>query len=286
MALDGDTPRGQDGRWAENDADPILSTPLGLAIDPEDPDEAPMNRVVSLQLGAEELGGNGRLGVMTGITGTGKSILQRTLVNGLAYRYSPQRVNFILASCFTWRPGVCPLADLSRHPHVLHVSRLIGFDYRGGFGQVDWDGDVFWDAVNREVERREKIIRDGYSDMADYRRRSGPMPDLVIIIDDLESLPLWQPEMVTKLNSLIRRSANLGVYCVLSSIIINQDYLRSIKDEIGYGVTFGSYGASEMEFIAPREVENLTPSTGVGFFQTSRGEVEKVKVFEGVGGGS
>ena len=144
--------------------------------------------------------------LVAGTTGSGKSELLRTMVTGLAARYPPELVTFVLIDY----KGGSAFAECASLPHT------VGF-------VTDLDTGLAARALvclEAELRRRESVLRGtGDRDLVSYAAGVGrePMPRLLVVIDELAALVRDLPNFVPALVSLAQRGRTLGLHLVLAT---------------------------------------------------------------------
>ncbi|WP_157635603.1 FtsK/SpoIIIE domain-containing protein, partial [Nostocoides japonicum] len=142
-----------------------------------------------------------------GTTGAGKSELLRSLVAGLAARHSPERLSFVLVDY----KGGAAFRECADLPHTaavvtdldLHLARraLVG--------------------LTAELRRREHVLAArGARDIEELNADpgpAGPLPRLVIVVDELKMLVEELPEFVEGLVRLAALGRSLGLHLVLAT---------------------------------------------------------------------
>jgi len=164
------------------------------------------NKVRSLVFAADA---DGTHGMVAGTTGSGKSELLLTLVAGMAMRYDPSVVNFILAD---YKGGAAfdPFRGL---PHAVDiVSNLQGLA-----------GMRTFNAMKAEMNRRSKLLADSRTKhIVEYRKKNmhetrEPFPFLFVIVDEFAEMVKENPDVKGMLDSITRLGRALGVTLILAT---------------------------------------------------------------------
>ncbi len=142
-----------------------------------------------------------------GTTGSGKSELVRTLVASLAMRHPPDDVAFVLVDY----KGGAAFDACANLPHVIGMVT----DLDDGLAERALA------ALRYELRVREERLRaTAAGDVAEYRRRGapvGPMPDLVVVVDEFATLAADHPDHLEALVAVAQRGRSLGVHLVLAT---------------------------------------------------------------------
>jgi DNA segregation ATPase FtsK/SpoIIIE, S-DNA-T family len=178
--------------WAGQGVDPAPSTPIGIGED----------GVVEVDLVRD-----GPHGLVGGTTGSGKSELLRSMVAGMAVRVDPDHLVFVLVDY----KGGSAFDECARLPHVVGLV-------------TDLDehlGERALCSLQAELRYRERLLRQaGASDLSGYLRGGsvlGPLPRLVVMVDEFATLAAELPDFVGALVGIAQRGRSLGVHVILAT---------------------------------------------------------------------
>ncbi len=142
--------------------------------------------------------------LVAGTTGSGKSELLRTLVASLATTQGPDRLNFVLVdfkgggafdACQSLPHTVGLVTDLDEHLAARALRCL-----------------------KAELRYREQRLRAiGISDLRDYDGSTGPLPRLVVVVDEFATLAAELPEFMASLVDIAQRGRSLGIHMILAT---------------------------------------------------------------------
>ncbi|MDX2076383.1 MAG: FtsK/SpoIIIE domain-containing protein [bacterium] len=191
-------------RWAwsqHKDNSEWMRVPIGLM---------PGNKIREITFSAA---GDGVHGMIAGTTGSGKSELLITLILGLAMRYDPSAVNFVLVDF----KGGTAFKMFEKLPHVVNiVTNLSGTA-----------GARTFVAMKSEMNRRSALLASKkVSHIVDYRAKgyhlgyengNQPFPFLFVIIDEFAEMVKEMPEFKGELDSITRLGRALGVHLILAT---------------------------------------------------------------------
>jgi S-DNA-T family DNA segregation ATPase FtsK/SpoIIIE len=221
---------------------------------------------------ALDLKADGPHGLVAGTTGAGKSEFLQTLVASLAVANRPDALNFLLIDY----KGGSAFRDCARLPHTVGVV-------------TDLDTHLTERALvslSAELKRREQVLADaGAVDIDDYvgrRQPGGPLPRLVIVIDEFAGLVTELPEFVTGLVGIAQRGRSLGIHLVLAtqrpSGVVSPEIRANTNLRVALRVTSPSESvdiidgphAASISPATPGRAYALTGHSALSLFQSAR----------------
>ncbi len=151
--------------------------------------------------------------LVAGSTGSGKSVCLNAITTGLLYRCTPVRVRFVMIDP--------KMLELTHYRGIPHLMGNVITSPRGAVRALAW-------AVG-EMERRYKLLASATSrDIDSYNRKvtsgplmdqgAGPLPFIVIIIDELADLMMNLPsEMEEVIGRLAQMARAVGIHLVVAT---------------------------------------------------------------------
>ncbi|HWO96343.1 MAG TPA: DNA translocase FtsK [Bacillus sp. (in: firmicutes)] len=149
-------------------------------------------------------------GLIAGATGSGKSVCINTIIVSLLYKASPHQVKLMLID-----PKMVELAPYNGIPHL--VSPVIT-DAKAATAALKW-------AVEEMERRYELFAHTGVRDITKYnekveqhQEKSGELPYLVIIIDELADLMMVSPgEVEEAICRIAQKARACGIHLLLAT---------------------------------------------------------------------
>ncbi|MEK7807884.1 MAG: FtsK/SpoIIIE domain-containing protein [Chloroflexota bacterium] len=199
-----------------------LSAPIGLVS---------MREIRNLVFSAKE-GGDGVHGMIAGTTGSGKSELLLTLIAGLAIKYDPRLVNFVLVDF----KGGAAFEPFKKLPHCVDILTNLQAN----------SVERMFTAIQAVMEERATLLaRSGAKDLVEYRKKVVPrlapddplprvFPHLFIIVDEFAEMITANPEYRSKFESVTRLGRAFGV----SLLLATQRPSGSVSDQMRANMKF------------------------------------------------
>ncbi|HRF48307.1 MAG TPA: FtsK/SpoIIIE domain-containing protein, partial [Anaerolineales bacterium] len=182
-----------------------LSTPIGMVSSRE---------VRHLIFSAKE-GGDGVHGMIAGTTGSGKSELLLTMIAGMAVKYDPRIVNFVLVDF----KGGAAFEPFKKLPHVVDI--LTNLEANAV--------ERMFVAIQAVMEDRSTLLaRANAKDLVDYRAKIAPklgpdddlpktFPHLFIVVDEFAEMITQNPDYRAQFESITRLGRAFGVSLILAT---------------------------------------------------------------------
>lgn len=184
--------------WNTNSCLDSISTPIGISE---------CDEIVCLDFHEKRCGPHG---IISGMTGSGKSEMLQTIIIGLAMRYHPNNVSFFLID---YKGGGMSMM-FEGLPHVKgSISNLAGSTIRRAISSIKTENEI----------RQKMFTRVKVNNIYDYQRlciddkSMQPIPHLFIIVDEFAELKREQPDFIKDLISVSRVGRSLGIHLILAT---------------------------------------------------------------------
>ncbi|WP_166244904.1 type VII secretion protein EssC [Paenibacillus turpanensis] len=216
--------------------------------------------------------GHGPHGLIAGTTGSGKSEVIQSLIAGLALKYHPHEVAFMLIDY----KGGGMSNTFEGLPHVVAtITNLEG-------GNLIERARV---SLRAELERRQRLFNEaGNLQHIDEYYRSAwrerePLPHLIIVIDEFAQLKKDHPDFMAELISIAAIGRTLGVHLILAT----QKPAGVVDDKIWSNARFRiclrvQDDADSKDMLKVPDAAWIT-TPGRGYFQVGSNEVFELVQF-------
>jgi S-DNA-T family DNA segregation ATPase FtsK/SpoIIIE len=147
--------------------------------------------------------------LIAGATGSGKSVCINSIIMSLLYKSSPSEVRFLMID-----PKVVELGVYNGIPHLLVP---VVTDPRKAAGALGW---AVTEMLNRYKLFADNNVRDlvGYNEQARINEELDPLPQIVIIIDELADLMMAAPnEVEDSICRLAQMARAAGMHLVIAT---------------------------------------------------------------------
>lgn len=147
--------------------------------------------------------------LIAGATGSGKSVCINSIIMSLLYKSSPSEVRFLMID-----PKVVELGVYNGIPHLLVP---VVTDPRKAAGALGW---AVTEMLNRYKLFADNNVRDlnGYNALSKTNEEIEPMPQIVIIIDELADLMMAAPnEVEDSICRLAQMARAAGMHLVIAT---------------------------------------------------------------------
>ncbi|MEX3756974.1 FtsK/SpoIIIE domain-containing protein [Mycobacteroides abscessus] len=196
-------------RWAASLTSTSLQAPIGICVE-SDFTFGTAPEPVWVDLTEAQLGGHGPHVLITGRTGSGRSVASEVLLTGLAALYSPDRLQFVLIGGGVHHPYFDRLAQL---PHTAAWLSDSSTDRVGLTALLD--------QLDAEIARRDdRITRHGVKDIGEYRQlveagSADPLPDLLVAIEEVRTVVRNTESLEKRILRVLRVGRSLGIHVLL-----------------------------------------------------------------------
>ncbi|MBM2844008.1 MAG: cell division FtsK/SpoIIIE, partial [Anaerolineales bacterium] len=242
-----------------------LSAPIGLVSSRE---------ARHLIFSAKE---DGVHGMIAGTTGSGKSELLMTLIAGLAVRYDPRIINFVLVDF----KGGAAFEPFRKLPHTVDILTNVQA------GAVE----RMFVAIQAVMEERASLLaRSGAKDLVEYRRKVAPrlgpddplpktFPHLFIIVDEFAEMIVANPDYRAQFESITRLGRAFGV----SLLLATQRPAGVVSDQMRSNMKLRAClrvesAEDSRELLGRAEAAFLPNKAGRGFVQVGSDLLQPVQV--------
>ncbi len=166
--------------------------------------------------------------LIAGATGSGKSVCLNTIITSLVYRHGPDRLRLLLID-----PKMVELSAYAELPHLRHP---VVTDPKDAAGVLKWavmemerrymllsaNGVRSLKEFNERVEKGVELglpEPDGPEEDEDrWRYKAGPLPWIVVVVDELADLMMTvQAEVEKPLTQLAQKARAIGIHLLVAT---------------------------------------------------------------------
>ncbi len=166
--------------------------------------------------------------LIAGATGSGKSVCLNTVITSLVYRHGPDRLRFLLID-----PKMVELSAYADLPHLRHP---VVTDPRDAAGVLKWavmemerrygllsangvrSAGEFNERVEQGIEMKLGTPEEPGEDPDRWRYREGPLPWIVVVVDELADLMMTvQAEVEKPLTQLAQKARAIGIHLLVAT---------------------------------------------------------------------
>ena len=162
--------------------------------------------------------------LIAGTTGSGKSVCTNSLIISLLYKATPEEVRLIMVD-----PKMVELGIYNGIPHLLIP---VVTDPKKAASALDW-------AVAEMTQRYKRFAERGVRDIKGYNKAledgEKPMPQIVIIIDELADLMMVAPGEVE--DSILFRGVKIAKGAKVKNCVLMQGTVVKSGASLSYVIT-------------------------------------------------
>ncbi|MGE5615133.1 MAG: DNA translocase FtsK 4TM domain-containing protein [Bacillota bacterium] len=158
--------------------------------------------------------------LIAGATGSGKSVCINNLIVSLLYKASPDEVKLLLIDT--------KVVELGVYNGIPHLLIPVVTDPKKAAGALNW---AVQEMVNRYKMFADKSVRDikGYNELMAKTNEQPPIPQIVIIIDELADLMMVAPsEVEDSICRLAQMARAAGMHLVIATQRPSVDVITGI----------------------------------------------------------
>ena len=166
--------------------------------------------------------------LIAGATGSGKSVCLNTIITSLVYRHAPDRLRLLLID-----PKMVELSAYADLPHLRHpvvtdprdaavVMKWAVMEMERRYGLLSANGVRSVQEFNERLEQGKEMklaTPDGPEEDEDrWRYKEGPLPWIVVVVDELADLMMTvQAEVEKPLTQLAQKARAIGIHLLVAT---------------------------------------------------------------------
>ena len=244
------------GMWQGREGSARLMVPIGIDT---------VGQPVTVDLKESAHGGMGPHGLCIGATGSGKSELLRTLVTALSATHSPDELNLVLVDF----KGGATFLGCDRLPHTSAVITNLE--------EESTLVERMYDAISGEMNRRQELLRTAgnFANVGEYNASAtavdehGPLPALVIVVDEFSELLGQHPDFAELFVAVGRLGRSLHVHLLLASQRLEEGRLRGLDSHLSYRIGLKTFSSAESrQVLGVTDAYHLPGQPGAGYLKS------------------
>ncbi|AVH87691.1 Type VII secretion protein EccCa/type VII secretion protein EccCb [Corynebacterium camporealensis] len=252
--------------WPGRSPEERLRVPIGIE---------PSGQPVMLDLKESAHGGMGPHGLCIGATGSGKSELLRSLVTSLVATHSPDELNLVLVDF----KGGATFLGCESLPHTAAV--ITNLEDEAPLVER------MCDAISGEMNRRQELLRKAgnFANVGDFNADAdavadfGPLPALVIVVDEFSELLGQHPDFAELFVAVGRLGRSLHVHLLLASQRLEEGRLRGLDSHLSYRIGLKTFSAGESrQVLGVTDAYHLPAKPGSGYLKTDAEELVRMQL--------
>ena len=197
--------------------------------------------------------------------GSGKSELLRTLVTALSATHSPDELNLVLVDF----KGGATFLGCDRLPHTSAVITNLE--------EESTLVERMYDAISGEMNRRQELLRTAgnFANVGEYNASAtavdehGPLPALVIVVDEFSELLGQHPDFAELFVAVGRLGRSLHVHLLLASQRLEEGRLRGLDSHLSYRIGLKTFSSAESrQVLGVTDAYHLPGQPGAGYLKS------------------
>lgn len=203
-------------------------------------------------------------GVITGMTGSGKSIALRTIALALAAKYSPERVQIVYAASKYIDPLIEEL------PHIIKTFNLD--EHESCFN--------FKKCINGIIADRQKELQEAQEFVYRDIEKEPPNPSIIVLVDE-PAAGETPRDVYPGIINMMRKARQLDVHCVVASQNPKSVH-ASIYDNAGWTILLNSIVSQPYERLLENVQETISQSlkSGEGYLIQQHYDISPIQLFD------
>lgn len=182
--------------------------------------------------------------LITGETGSGKSVFLNSLIISLLLKNSPEELKFFFVDPRN--------VELSLYNGIPHLINKVAFSKEDSL-------NVFRD-LNDEIEKRiELFVEKSVKSIKDYNNKfASKLPHILVVIDEAADI-ISEEDFKNKVSTIVRNGYKYGVHLILASSSYLKNYIPTkILNSFDYLLTFDLASKEGAKYIKMKGSDLLT----------------------------